>query len=79
VSEPKTKRAIELMKSVGVEDTKCLFVLNAKDDVLMKATRNIPGVKTTIARDLNIHDVMAFDMLVIDREAVGAIVEVLKR
>jgi large subunit ribosomal protein L4 len=78
VSEPKTKRAIELMKSVGVGDTKCLFVLNAKDDVLMKATRNIPGVKTTIARDLNIHDVMAFDMLVIDKEAVGALVEVLK-
>lgn len=79
VSEPKTKRAIELMKSVGVGDTKCLFVLNAKDEVLMKATRNIRGVKTTIARDLNIHDVMAFDTLVIDKEAVGALVEVLKR
>jgi large subunit ribosomal protein L4 len=78
VSEPKTKLAVELLKSVGVGDAKCLFVLKAKDDVLMRATRNIPGVKTTLARDLNIHDVLAFDNLVIDKEAVGALLEVLK-
>jgi len=78
VSEPKTKQAIQLMKSVGVEDTKCLFVVIAKDETLIKATRNIPGVKTTTARDLNVHDVMAFDNPVIDKDAVGALVEVLK-
>jgi large subunit ribosomal protein L4 len=78
VSEPKTKLAVELLKSVGVGDAKCLFVLKAKDEVLMRATRNIPGVKTTLARDLNIHDVLAFDNLVIDKEAVGALLEVLK-
>jgi large subunit ribosomal protein L4 len=78
VAEPKTKQAMELMKSVGVVDTKCLFVLGAKDDVLARATRNIPGVRTTLAKDLNAYDVVSCDTLVIDKDAVGALVEVLK-
>jgi ribosomal protein L4 len=41
--------------------------------------RNIPGVKTTIAKDLNIYDVMNCDTLVMDKLAVDKVVEVLKR
>lgn len=78
LAEPKTKKAIELLKSVGVEDKKCLLVLGAKNDVLARATRNIQGVKMAIAKDLNIHDIVASDALVIDKDAVGALVEVLK-
>jgi large subunit ribosomal protein L4 len=78
VTEPKTKRAVELLKSMGLADTKCLLVTRAKNDDLLKATRNIPGVKTAIAKDLNIHDILAFDTLVIDKDAVGDLVEVLK-
>ena len=77
-AEPKTKKAVELMKSVGVADKKCLFVLRVKNDDFMKATRNIPGVKTTLSKDLNIHDILSFDALVVDKDAVEALVEVLK-
>jgi large subunit ribosomal protein L4 len=79
VSEPKTKVAIEFMKSVGVHKTKCLLVVPSKNENLMKATRNIPGVRTTIAKDVNIYDIMNSDNLVIDKDAVGTIVEVLAR
>jgi large subunit ribosomal protein L4 len=78
VAEPKTKKAVELLRLVGVEDKKCLLVLGARNDVLTKATRNIQGVKTAIAKDLNIHDILTSDVLVIDKDAVGALVEVLK-
>lgn len=77
LAEPKTKKAVELLRLVGVEDKKCLLVLGAKNDVLIKATRNIQGVKTALAKDLNIHDVLTSDALVIDKDAVGALVEVL--
>jgi large subunit ribosomal protein L4 len=78
VAEPKTKKGVELLKSLGVQDLKCLLVVGAKDDALTRATRNIPGVKTAIAKDLNVYDILAYDALVIDKDAVGALVEVLK-
>ena len=79
VSEPKTKRAVELMRALGIHDRKCLFVLSARDHNMIRATNNIPGVKTTISRDLNTYDVLNSDFVVIDKDAVGAIVEVLGR
>jgi large subunit ribosomal protein L4 len=79
VSEPKTKRAVELMKSLGIADKKCLFVLPAKMDDLVRATNNLPGAKTALARDLNAYDVLDADTVVIDKEAVAQIVEVLGR
>jgi large subunit ribosomal protein L4 len=79
VSEPKTKRALELMQSLGVEDRKCLFVLPAKADDMLRATNNIPRVKTALARELNVYEILDCDVVVMDREAVDQIVEVLGR
>jgi large subunit ribosomal protein L4 len=79
VSEPKTKRAAELMKSLGVEDKKCLFVLPAKMDDMIRATNNIPGVKTAVAKDVNAYDILNSHVVVMDKEAVAQIVEVLGR
>jgi len=53
-------------------------VLGARNDNLVRATRNIPGVKTTFAKDLNIYDILNADALVVEKDAVGALVEVLK-
>lgn len=79
VAEAKTKKAVELMRSLGVAEMKCLFVLNRKNDDLIRATNNIPGVKATIAKDVNVYDVMNSDAVLIEKDAVGAIVEVLQR
>ncbi len=79
ISEPKTRKAIELMESLGVGGMKCLFVLQEKNEDLIRATRNIPGVKTTAAKDVNVYDVMNSDAVVIGKDAVGALVEVLGR
>jgi large subunit ribosomal protein L4 len=79
VDAPKTKRAVELMRSLGVENLKCLFILPGKSEDMIRATGNIPGVKIACARDINIYDILNSDAVVIDKEAVGAIVEVLGR
>jgi large subunit ribosomal protein L4 len=79
VSEPKTKRAVELMKSLGIADKKCLFVLPAKKDDMVRATNNLPGARTALARDLNAYDILDSDTVIIDKEAVAQIVEVLGR
>lgn len=77
VGEPKTKLAVELMRTLGVENTKCLFVLPEKRVHMIKATGNIPRVKTVIAKDVNVYDVLNSDNVLIDKDAVGLIVEVL--
>jgi large subunit ribosomal protein L4 len=77
VNEPKTKRALELMRALGIEGRKCLFVFAARDENMIRATGNIPGVRIVIAKDINIHDVMNTQVVVIDKDAVGAIAEVL--
>lgn len=79
LSEPKTKKAVELIRSLGVGGMKCLFVLSQKSDDLIRATNNIPGVKTTTAKDVNIYDVLNSDAILIDKDAVGVIAEVLGR
>ena len=79
VGEPKTKLAVDLMKSLGVGDRKCLFVLPVKVENMVRATNNIQGVKTAVAKDVNAYDVLDTDVVVIDKEAVAKIVEVLGR
>ena len=79
IGEPKTKKAVELIGSLGAADRKCLLVLSQKSDDLIRATNNIPGVKTTTARDVNVYDVLNSDAILIEKDAVGAIVEVLGR
>jgi large subunit ribosomal protein L4 len=79
LSEPKTKQAVGLMRSLGVEGKKCLFVLAVKSEDMIRATGNIPGAKTTVARDVNVYDVLNSDVVVMDKDAVGVIAEVLGR
>jgi large subunit ribosomal protein L4 len=79
IGEAKTKKASELMKALGVEGKKCIFVLASKSESMIRATRNIPGVKTTVAGDVNVYDIVSSDAVVIDKEAVAAIAEVLGR
>ncbi len=77
LEEPKTKRAVELLKSLGLEEKKCLLVVPEKNENIVLATRNIPGVRTTIAKDINIYDVLDSEVIVLEKEAVARIAEVL--
>ncbi len=79
LSEPRTKQAVGLMRSLGVEGKKCLFVLAAKSEDMIRATGNIPGARTTVARDVNVYDILNSEVVVLDKDAVGVIAEVLGR
>jgi large subunit ribosomal protein L4 len=79
IDEPKTRLAAELIKSLGLEGGKCLLVLPERNENIIKGMRNIPGITTTIAKDLNVYDVMNCETVVFDKQAVDKVVEVLKR
>lgn len=79
VSEPKTKEAIKLLRALGVEGEKCLLVVPEKREGLLRATGNLRRVRTTIAKDVNIYDILNAERIVIDKDAIQPIVEVLTR
>ena len=57
-------------------DSKSLVVTPAKDEIVVKSARNIPGVETTMANLMNVYDILKAKYLVLDKEALAVIEEV---
>ena len=58
-------------------DGKSLVVTPAKDEIVVKSARNIPGVETSMANLINVYDILKAKYLVLDKEALAVIEEVL--
>ena len=57
-------------------DGKSLVVTPAKDEVIVKSARNIPGVETSMADLINVYDILKAKYLVLDQNALAVIEEV---
>ena len=57
-------------------DGKSLVVTPAKDEIVIKSARNIPGVETSMANLINVYDMLKAKYLVLDKEALAVIEEV---
>ncbi|KYZ77702.1 50S ribosomal protein L4 [Anaerosporomusa subterranea] len=75
--QPKTKQVVELLKTFGLEERKALLITREADENVEKSSRNIPGVKALAASGLNVFDLLHHDKLLITRDAVARIEEVL--
>ncbi len=75
LEEIKTKSVVEMLKALGA-DGKALIVMSAVDEKVIKSTRNIPGVKTTLVNTLNVYDILNCDKFIVVTDAVAKIEEV---
>ena len=57
-------------------DGKSLVVTPAKDEIVVKSARNIPGVVTSMANLINVYDILKAKYLVLDQNALAVIEEV---
>ena len=57
-------------------DGKSLVFTPAKDEIVVKSARNIPGVETSMANLINVYDILKAKYLVLDKEALTVIEEV---
>ena len=57
-------------------DGKSLVVTPAKDEIVVKSARNIPGVEISMANLINVYDILKAKYLVLDKEALTVIEEV---
>ncbi|MDQ0247649.1 50S ribosomal protein L4 [Priestia abyssalis] len=73
---PKTKEMVAVLKNLSV-DRKALIVTGDVNDAVALSARNIPGVTVVPATGLSVLDVLNHDKLVITKDAVEKVEEVL--
>ena len=74
-SEFKTRTMVNMLAAIEA-GRKALVVLPENDKMIVKSFANIPGVKTTLANNLNVYDILNATTLVIAKPAVEKIEEV---
>ena len=75
LDEIKTSKFVQILDNLKAP--KALVVTKDKDEKVVLSARNIPTVKTTMTNSLNVYDILKYDSLVLTKDAVAAIEEVL--
>lgn len=76
LERPSTKALAGVLKVLGAEG-KVLLVLEAKDETVGRAARNLPDVHVLPVQGLNVYDLLAADRVVFTRHALGRLQEIL--
>ena len=71
----KTKEMVKVLANLDAK--KALIVTAGRDDQVQRSARNIPEVETLEAVALNVYDILRHDRLIITRDAVARVEEVL--
>lgn len=74
----KTKEMISILESLKVADKKVLLVVDAFDDNIILASRNIQNLVLILAEEINVLDVVGTDVMLVTEAALKNIEEVLK-
>lgn len=69
LAEPKTKRMRELLAGLQLADAEVLVVLDAEDEKVQRAARNLAHVQVLVEGGLNVYDVLRCSHLVVTRAA----------
>lgn len=75
ITEPKTKAMVQLLDKLNASRS-ALIVIAEPDQNVIKSARNLSRVKTVVARQLNVLDILSYDHLVMSREALEKVQEV---
>ena len=73
--EIKTKACASFLEKLGVDGKAMIITENVNENVV-KSTRNIPGVETTIATILSPYEILKARTLIVDKAALAKIEEV---
>jgi large subunit ribosomal protein L4 len=73
---PKTRGFIEMMSALKLP-TNTLFVISGSNVAVEKSASNLQGVKVLIPDAMNVHEILKYDRLVMTRDAISRVEEVL--
>ena len=72
--EGKTSEAVKLLKKIGAERS-VLLVVNEKEDLVIRATRNLQEIKVVQANYLNVFDILNAHQIVVTKKALEMVEE----
>ena len=75
---PKTKESANLLKSLKLDTVSTLVIVKELDENMILASRNIPNILLIEAGEINVLDLIAAEKVLVTKEALNAIEEVLK-
>ena len=75
LDEGKTRLMAEIMKNLG-SPRKALVVIPGRDENVVRASSNLPGVKTAYVNTINVLDILNYDKFIITQDAVKLVEEV---
>lgn len=75
MAEAKTKNMVKVLENIKA-NKKALVVIADRDENVMRAARNIEGVETAMASNINVYDLLRYDSLVLTKDALNVIEEV---
>jgi large subunit ribosomal protein L4 len=73
--QPKTKEMVKVLDALKA--SKALVVTAELEENVHKSARNIPGIASLTASGLNVYDILTHDKLVMTKDAVAKVEEVL--
>jgi large subunit ribosomal protein L4 len=73
---PKTARVAGVFAKIGLTGKKTLLVVGAQNDTVWKSVRNLRGVTTTLAHQLNAHDLLDCEQLLLTQDGLTRVKEV---
>jgi len=76
LSAPKTKDFVAVLNNLSV-DSKALVVTKDVNENVFLSARNIPGVKVVTSQSITVLDLVGYDKLIITKDAVEKVEEVL--
>ena len=75
MAEAKTKNIVAMLKALGA-DKKALIVTADNNEMVVRASNNIPNVKTAFIGSMNVVDILNCDKMIIAQDAVKRVEEV---
>lgn len=75
LDEIKTKTFATMLKNIK-SDKKALVVINEKNENIEKSARNIENVRTVLAKNINVYDLLKYNHLIITKDALETVQEV---
>ena len=75
---PKTKEMISLLKTLGVDEKKVLFIVDNFDENVILSSRNLANVALLADYEINVLDLVNADVVVFTSDALAKVEEALK-
>ena len=75
LAAPKTKEMVKVLRALGATK-KALVLVAEKDEDLLRAANNIPGVTIALVNTINVYEILRHDAFIMTQDAVRQVEEV---